>query len=158
MKNIFFYILVTFFTFNSVILHSKDNNFKYSNQKLSPIKDLLLLKKMSYEQCHDFLILNDWDYISTEHESKGGSFVPYDKTTYIFKNNFLNIKINIVEIVQYEPRTKKTVIYKKTSGINIIAESSDSYKFLLKDLYSNNFKIIGKEVIHPKIELASSTP
>jgi len=157
MKNKKFYIFVTFLSFLTIILHSKSNNFKYSNQEFSPIKDLLLLKKMSNEHCHDFLILNDWNYITTEHKSRVGSFQPSDKTTYVFKNNSANIKINIVEIVLYNPGAKKNVVYKKTRGLNIIAESSDSYKFLLKDLYNNNFKIIGKEVDYGKLDIATST-
>jgi hypothetical protein len=102
--------------------------------------------------------MNDWNYISTEHEIQGGSFQPFDKTIHIFKNNYANIEIDIVEMVYYKPRSKGTVIDKRTKGINIIAESSDSYKFLLKDLYRNNFKIIGKEEEWGKIDIATSTP
>lgn len=150
--------LIIIFTLFTTINYSKNNNLNNTNQNVILLKDLLLLKKMSTEQCQDFLILNDWEYLTTEYKSVGGSFFPNDTKTHIFKNKFLNIKINIEETEHFQPHSQRQIIEKRTRKIKIIAENSNSYKILLTDLYKNNFKIIGKEVEYGKIDIATSTP
>lgn len=150
--------LIIIFTVFTTIIYSKNNNLNITNQNVTLLKDLLLLKKMSTEQCQDFLILNDWEYLTTEYVSGGAMFRPDDIKTYIFKNKFLNIKIKIIETISFKPDTKRQVIQKKTKGISIIAEDSNSYKILLSDIYRNNFKIIGNEKEYGNLDMATSTP
>jgi hypothetical protein len=128
----------------------------YVIQDLISIKDLILLKKNSNEEIHDYLILKDWVYESTESKSKGGSILPTEVQTITYKHSYNDIKILITKIMFYT-NSKRQEIYKTEKGINIITEKPYEYKIIINDLYKNNFKISGKETQLAIIEIASMT-
>lgn len=162
MKKLIFTLFILLIFSNNLKIYS--GNFfpnynklnTYVIQDLISIKDLILLKRFSNEEIHDYLILKDWVYESTESKSNGGSILPTEVQTITYKHSYNDIKILINKIMFYT-NSKRQEIYKTEKGINIITEKPYEYKIIINDLYKNNFKISGKETQLAIIEIASMT-
>jgi hypothetical protein len=124
-------------------------------QNTISIKDLILFKNYSNEQIHDYLILNNWIYVSNETTRKGGSIVPHQVQVILYKHNYDDINISIIKKVHYKDG-KRDVITKTDKSIAVTTESPNEYKIIVNDLYKNSFKIEGNERQYPSLEIATT--
>ena len=149
--------LLVFFSNNTTGLNENSfNKFNLSAQKIITINDIFALKNHSLEQIHDFLILKDWVYDSSDY--KRGS-LPYHHgvKTSIYKNNYYDLKFTISETTIFKDKSR-TMIDKITYYVSVETESPELHKYFLKDLYKNNFISKGEASTGGDISIASSTP
>jgi hypothetical protein len=146
---------------NSYRIHADTyagNYFNYNTafiQNTISIKDLILFKNYSNEQIHDYLILNNWIYVSNETTRKGGSIIPHQVQVILYKHNYDDINISIIKTVHFKDG-KRDVIAKTNKSIAVTTDSPNEYKAILNDLYKNSFKIEGNEREYASIEIATS--
>lgn len=161
MKKTLYLVFIVLIFSNSSKIYAYPDFAKYYNYNTAfnpstiSIKDLILFKNYSNEQIHDYLILNNWIYVSNETTRKGGSIFPHEEQVILYKHNFDDINIYIIKKVYFKDG-KRDVITKTNKSIEVITESPNEYKIILSDLYRNNFKIKGDERQYGSFEIATS--
>lgn len=161
MKKIFCLIFIVITFSNSTKIYANIHFAKYCNlntpfnQNTISIKDLILFKNYSNEQIHDYLILNNWIFVSNETTREGGSIFPHEVQVILYKHNFDDINISIIKNVSFKDG-KRELITKIDKSIAVTTESSNEYKTILNDLYRNGYKIEGNERQYPSLEIATS--
>lgn len=98
------------------------NKIKYNDMS---IKLLISLKKLSYGQIQDVLLLNNWEFESTK-EHRG--ILKYKRTNY--KSSDSNSELGIND------SNGEKMLYFST-------KNKELNKYLITELYSNNYRITG---------------
>lgn len=120
------------------------NNYKTESIQYGfSIQDLLLFKNATNGQIHDYLIMKDWEYVSTHDKRSGGGFSPMNIKTITYENRYFDIKIHIIETTFYR-NIKRDTINKVTKEIIVETESSEIHKYMLQDLYKNGYSSKGE--------------
>lgn len=121
-------------------------------------RNITSLKKLSKDEIYDYLLLNDWIYITTESKSIGVKWMPHDTQKIIFENKFNDLKLNYYERIDYQKFSDDKKIVKQTKSIEFITENYEVFENILDDLIYNNFENTGEEQSYPNLDIASSTP
>src|SRR5690554_4061802 len=156
MKKIIFNSIIVLFSLTTVMgADLKTNCCKIENctvQYMLSIKDIIPLKNSSFEKIHDYLILKDWIYISSKNTREGGGFFPMNLKTITYENRYYDIKIHLLEKTWFT-NLKRNSVDRVTKEILIETENSETYKYILQDLYNNRFFSKGEGSTSGNIEL-----
>lgn len=136
-------LLFTIYSFKNIDnrVYEANNNKTSLNKILyddMSIKLLISLKKLSYGQIQDILLLNDWEFESIK-EHRG--ILKYKQTNYKSSNSNSQLGIN--------DSNGEKILYFST-------KSKELNKHLIKELYSSKYKIVsdissGVNINEPKV-------
>lgn len=156
MKKIIFNSITVLFSLTTIMgANLKTNCCNIENrtvQYMLSIKDIIPLKNSSFEKIHDYLILKDWVYISSNNKRDGGSFFPMNVKTITYENRYYDMKFILIERTHFKD-SKRNSVDRVTKEILIETENSETYKYILQDLYNNRFFSKGEGSTSGNIEL-----